>query len=182
MAPPRPRAAALARPATAIAALVTGVSAGFFYAYADSVTRGLARVGDPSYVQAFQSINEVVRTPLFMVIFAGPLGLLAVSLAASRHHRVARLLLVAGLVAYAGVVVVTMTGNVPLNEQLATVTAADAAGLAAARAAFEGPWNALNLLRTLLAVTAFGCTVAALGVDPPRTPRAGDRRTIDRPC
>jgi uncharacterized membrane protein len=154
---------------TAAATFVTGVSAGFFYAYADSVTRGLAAASDPTYVEAFQSINELVRTPLFMVVFAGPLILLAVAAVVSRRLRPARLLLIVALVCYTGVVVVTMAGNVPLNEQLATVTVTDPASLAAAREAFERHWNTLNLIRSVLAAAAFISAVGALAVLPGRT-------------
>jgi uncharacterized membrane protein len=157
--------------ATATAATVlVGLSAGFFYAYADSVTRGLARTDDATYVQTFQMINEEVRTPLFMLVFAGPaLALALAAIVAWRQRLPAALMLLAFLLYTGGVVVVTMTGNVPLNERLASLTGLDVAALADARADFEAPWNTLNLIRTVAAVAALGC--AAAGSALLRTPR-----------
>lgn len=146
-----------------VATVLTGLSAGFFYAYADSVTRGLARTDDRTYVHAFQMINEEVRTPVFMLVFAGPAVGLALAAVVNRRQRVAALLLAAALVTYAlGVIAVTMTGNVPLNEELAGMTGLDTAGLASARADFEDPWNRLNLVRTVAAVGAFVCATTGL--------------------
>ena len=150
---PRLRSAAL---------LLGGLHAGFFVTYAISVTTGLALVDDRTYVATFQAINEAVRTPVFMVVFAAPLPL-AAALAALQRGRARAVALVAAL-AFATVVAVTFAGNVPLNEQLALAgVTPDIASTA--RAAFEEPWNRFNLVRTIAAVVGF--TGLALGASRP---------------
>jgi uncharacterized membrane protein len=143
-----------------LAVLAAGLSAGFFYTYADSVTRGLGRVDDETYVLTFQAINETVRTGLFMAIFAGPLPLLVLGgLSQLRRDRaVAALLIGAGLIYAITVIAVTAAGNVPLNDALAATTASDQV----ARAGFEGRWNALNQVRSIGAVAVFALAVIAL--------------------
>jgi uncharacterized membrane protein len=60
---------------------------------------------------------------------------------------------VAAAVLHAAAFLVTLTLNVPLNEQLAAAGPADQIGdLAAVRAAFEGPWVRWNVLRTGLTI------------------------------
>lgn len=167
--PTRPPPTLLPRTVTALAVLVTGASAGFFYAWADTVTPGLARVGDAAYVETFRAINAAIFSPLFVVVFAGPLVLLALAAVVARRHRAAGVTAALAFVAYAGVVAVTVVGNVPLNDQLALVTATDGPALAVARATFEAPWNALNTVRSVLAAGAFALAVLALAVLPGRT-------------
>lgn len=53
------------------ATLTTGLIAGFFYAYACSVTRGLALLPDDRYVAAMQAINATVRNGVFAFSFFG---------------------------------------------------------------------------------------------------------------
>lgn len=65
----------LARPLTLIlATLTTGLISGFFYAYACSVTLGLALLPDEQYIQAMQAINATVRNGVFAFSFFGARG------------------------------------------------------------------------------------------------------------
>lgn len=146
---------------TVLATITVGLSAGFFSTYQWSVTRGLARVDDATYVQAFQQINDTVRTPWFAVVFfgAGIFGALATAAAVrARRTQVARLAGLATVLYVAGVLAITFAGNVPLNEDLGLVI--DPAGFSAARAVFEDDWNQLNLWRALCGTASF---LAALG-------------------
>ena len=138
------------------AVLLGGLNAGFFVTYAISVTTGLALVDDLTYVTAFQAINEAVRTPLFMLVFAAPVPL-AFALVALERGRARTAALVAAL-AFAAVVLITVAGNVPLNEQMA-IADATADGAPIARASFEDAWNRLNLGRTIAAVVGFAALV-----------------------
>jgi uncharacterized membrane protein len=158
------------RAATAVAVIGTGLAAGFFYTYQVSVTRGLARVDDQTYVATFQAINATIRNALFGLVFFGTIPSLFVALGA--HHRIrsrARWLVLAGLGGYLGAIAVTMFGNVALNNQLATADATTTAVLT--RAEFEHSWNQLNLARTLLAFAAFVFLVAATQVSRPTNTR-----------
>ena len=152
-----------------ITLVALGLSAGFFVTYQISVMPGLARTSDLVFVQSMQAINAAVRSAPFAVIFFGPLPLLvATAIASARTRVIAVLLLVAALLYGAGLIGVTFAGNVPLNEMLATRL--DPADAAAARRAYEAPWNRLNAIRTGCVLVAFALTaVAATAIRLPAT-------------
>ena len=55
------------------AILLTGLSAGLFYAWEVSVIPGTKRVADASYIETMQHINRAIINPAFMLIFFGSL-------------------------------------------------------------------------------------------------------------
>ena len=170
-----PAEAAAGRPrnaltATSVAATVlAALFAGFFVTYQISVIRGLALVDDMTYVQTFQAINDTVRTPWFAVIFFGTAPMLAVaSLLSRRAARPAAAVFALAVVLAVATVVITFAGNVPLNQDLAAFERLTPELAAEARADFEGPWNRLNLIRTLTALGTGVSAVAAQALLPQR--------------
>lgn len=148
-----------------LATIACGLTAGFFFAWTVSITPGTALLDDAGYIAAMQSINRAVRNAGFFAAFFGtvPLTVAALALLWRRGPSASAWLVVAGLVLYLAAFVITAAANVPLNERLATATDTPGADLAAIRAAYEGPWNAWNLTRTVASGAAFAClTVAAL--------------------
>src|SRR3712207_5125656 len=147
-----------------LATLTTGLIAGFFYAYACSVTLGLARLPDEQYVEAMQAINATVRNGLFAFSFFGAVLSLLVALAAHAPRPRSRsfLLLALATVLYiGGGFMVTFVVNVPMNEELARVGDLGPAALAQARAEYEGPWNLWNGVRTVFSSLAFVTLIGA---------------------
>jgi uncharacterized membrane protein len=159
----------LARIALGLAALPTGLLAGFFYAYACSVTPALARLDAAGYVAAMQAINATVRNPAFAAAFFGAplLTAAAVLLRLPRWREPAMwACLAALLLQLGGTLAVTAGRNVPLNEALALVDpSAAAALLEAARQRYEAAWNFWNLVRTLAATAALACLLLGLWLD-----------------
>jgi uncharacterized membrane protein len=144
--------------------VAVGLMAGFFYAYACSVMVGLERVDDRTFITTMQWINATVGNVAFAPAFFGAL-LLTIAAAGvavpSRRSGWGWVLTAAGLSAAA--FLVTMTLNVPLNEQLAAAGHPEQiSDLAAVRAAFEGPWVRWNLLRTTFATGSLIALVIAL--------------------
>jgi uncharacterized membrane protein len=158
-----------ARPAPGLvlgaAALLTGLAAGFIYAYSVSVMPGLAQVDDRTFVHAMQQINEVTENPVFFLSFLGaPLVMVAALVLESRSgsRRVVRWI-VAALALYGVVIMVTGAIHLPLNDDLAQAGDPDRiADLAGVRDDFDGPWVAWNIVRTLAATAALGSLVYAL--------------------
>lgn len=153
--------------------LAAALSAGFFYAFSTTVMPGLAEAGAAHAIRAMQGINVAVRTPLFAVVFFGAvvLPLLAALAARSAGHRGAARLVLLGAVIQAGAVIgVTLQVNVPLNETLATVTAGESTA-ASIWSDFAGPWDLWNHVRTIGAIVAFLCLLAAYAVDLTSTGR-----------
>jgi len=164
-----PRSTALGSAVRALtlagATITTGLIAGVFYAYAVSVNLGLAAQPDASYVATMQAINERIQNPLFFLsLFGAVLFLLAALAVHYRRPRSGRFRLVALACALyiGGGFLLTVFVNVPMNEQLAGVsTGASPDELARSRAAYEGPWDFWNGVRTVLSIVAFLALVGA---------------------
>lgn len=148
-----------------LATLTTGLMAGLFFAFSYAVMPGLARAEDRTFVDAMQRINVAIVNGWFLVCFLGALGFTALAAAfqLAPARRGVLLWVVAALVLYAAVLVITGRLNIPLNNQL------DAAGpidqitdVAAVRARFETTWVRWNVVRAATSTAAFGCLVWAL--------------------
>jgi len=140
-----------------ITAVATALIGGLFYAWSCSVTPGLAQVDDATFITSFQAMNRAIQNPAFFASFMGTALLLPLSMFLQYRYGAMvpfRLLLAASVVYLAGVMGVTMAGNVPMNNALDAfnLKTATAQEIAAQRARFEGPWNRLNTIRTLSAV------------------------------
>jgi uncharacterized membrane protein len=164
----------------ACATLTTGLVAGVYYAYTVSVNLGLAAQPDASYVATMQAINERIENPLFFASFFGaalfPLAALAAHY--SRRPRSGRFWLIAlACVLYiGGSFLLTAFVNVPMNEELARVASDVSTGeLSRARAAYEGPWNFWNGVRTVFSFLAFLVLVGACLLREDRGRRLGGR-------
>jgi uncharacterized membrane protein len=162
------------------ATLTSGLIAGLYYTYAVSVNLALAEQPDASYVDTMNAINERIQNPLFFASFLGaPLLLLATLAAHLPRFRSGRFRLVAlaCVLHIGGSFLVTMLANVPLNDELARVTTEDSASaLARARAAYEGPWDSWNWVRTAFSVLSFAVLVGACLLRDGRAPRPGGRK------
>lgn len=148
----------------ALATLLAGLSAGFFFAFQFSVTAGLANVDDATYVRTFQEINEAVSNPAFATVFFGAVPAIAVSFALNwrTQNRAGRGLFAVALGLYLVGLAITGIGNVPLNDALGAVTVDSADSAADARLAFEDEWNRFNLLRTLAIGASFALLLTTL--------------------
>lgn len=143
----------------AAGSVCTGLVAGIFLAFSTAVMPGLARTDARTFVSTMQGINVAIINPVFLTVFVAPLAALGVA----AFTGPGRGWLVAALVLYVATLAITGAGNVPLNDALAAVgQPGDDAALAAARTAFEDPWNRLHLIRTVTVVASFVCCVSAL--------------------
>ena len=138
------------------ATVAMGLIAGAFYVFACAVMPGLARSDDEVYVEVMRNINDVIQNPVFFTAFFGALILTAVSAWQLRRTR-ARGPVLAALVLCLAVFVVTSAVSVPLNDALAA-----AGDPTKARADFEAPWVAWNLVRAVLTVAGLGCLLGAM--------------------
>lgn len=142
-----------------ILVLCTGLSAGLCFTWGNAVTPGIGRLDDFGFLMAFQQMNRVILNPTFFVVFLGPffLGIANLFLFKTMLKNVWWMLLVAVLLYVLGVVLVTVFGNVPLNEmldkhQLEALSKTELKGL---RTAFEAKWNQFHFIRTIAAILSF---------------------------
>lgn len=146
-----------------LSALGSGLVGGIFFAFSNFVLGALARLPAPQGIAAMQSINIVVINPLFMAAFMGTAVLCLIVAAAALFGWAGPhpTLVVIGAVLYiVGNIVVTMTGNVPLNNALAAVDPASAEG-AATWARYVPDWGVWNHVRTATGAAAAACFILA---------------------
>ena len=133
------------------AVVANGLQAGTYHTWASGVMPGLARTDDRTFVSTMQHANAAIVNPVFLATFLGAPALAALGVAATSGA--ARPWAVAGLALAAATVVVTVVGNVPLNDALAAAGDADPT---AARTAFEDSWVRWNVVRTATSTGALG--------------------------
>ena len=148
-----------------LAALLSALLAGIFYAYSCSVSPGLQRLPDSAFLAAMQHINRAILNPAFFLCFLGPLVLLPLSayLYGDKNSMGFWCLVAATLLYWIGVFGITMVCNVPLNNQLDVfdISKGSSKALSEMRAQFEMPWNRWHLLRTVISVLAASLALMA---------------------
>jgi uncharacterized membrane protein len=149
-----------------ITTLFSGLMAGLFYAWSISVTPGLAKINDGSYLQAFQSMNRAILNPVFFVVFFSLVVLLPLLSYFSFQTSISNqfwYVILATLLYYVGIMGVTIGGNVPLNSTLEAlqIEAMTPEQMDVFRKGFESKWNRLNHIRTISSILTFLLLVIA---------------------
>lgn len=141
----------------AITALLgSALIGGIFFAFSSFVMIALARLPSAEGINAMQSINVTVLTPSFLGVYMGTavVSLIVFVLAIQNWDSPATLWFAAGALLYiVGTFLVTGLGNVPLNNQLAAVSASewDSVGV---WEHYLDRWTVLNTIRTVAALLA----------------------------
>ncbi|MFJ4688949.1 DUF1772 domain-containing protein [Streptomyces sp. NPDC088789] len=134
----------------------TGLVAGVFGLFSYAVMPALARSDDRVYVEVMWNINDVIQTPLFLLLFLSPLPLTAIAAWRLRHPWPWT-----AFAAYVLTVVITVVFHVPLNDALAAA-GNPAIDPARERDRFENTWAAWNTVRAVTSTVALGCLIPAL--------------------
>ena len=142
-----------------LATFLTGLTAGLCFTWTNAVTTGIGRLNNLGYLQAFQQMNRAIINPLFMIVFFGPFIVHFINIILFRNSSstvIVMLTMVAALY-FLGVVLMTIFGNVPLNEVLDKTDLAKASmeDLQALRDRFEVKWNRMHLIRTITSALSF---------------------------
>ena len=142
-----------------VATLLTGLSAGLCFTWTNTVTTGLARLDDIGYLAAFQQMNRTILNPTFFVVFLGPVFVITASAILHKNSAapVLWMMIAAAILYFVGVGLVTVFGNVPINEvldgkDLNLINPQDAQAL---RMRFEQDWTRLHLIRTYASGISF---------------------------
>ncbi len=149
---------------TAVAVLGNAVVAGVFLTFSELVMPALGAVRGAGPVEAMQVINRKVFRTVFMVLLFAMMALAPVLavLGLAVTGGAAGWWMVAGGLAYiAGVMAVTVRGNVPMNERLDRMEAG-AAETAAYWQVYLRGWTRWNSVRTAASALAAACYLAAL--------------------
>jgi uncharacterized membrane protein len=142
------------------ATLCLGLMSGLFYAYACSVMPALKRLDDFQFISAMQSINRAIQNPIFFISFFGVLIFLPIATYLNYTKPVSIIfwyLVVASIIYFTGSFLVTVIGNIPLNNSLDEfeLTTASKDSLRTTRQLFETKWTRLNNIRTASSILAF---------------------------
>ena len=145
-------------------ALATGLMAGVFFAFSTFVMKALGRIPAAEGISAMQSINVVVERSGFLAVFLGAAAaclVLAVGSCWRLGSHTGWLVLAGAAVYLLGCIVVTMVCNVPMNNTLATMPAADA-GTATYWTTYLRDWTFWNHIRTAACLLSSGLLTWAL--------------------
>jgi len=148
---------------TLLAALGSGLIAGFFLAFSATVMWALERQPAPAGIAAMQTINVVVLNPIFLGTFFGTaiLSLVLDIVALVRWAEPGSGYLLAGsLLYFIGTFLVTLVFNVPLNNRLAAVKP-ESAESKAVWTHYLSVWTAWNQIRTAAPRAAMACFILA---------------------
>jgi uncharacterized membrane protein len=146
--------------------ILTGLTTGLCFTWTNAVTPGIGRLDDLGYLQAFQAMNRSIINPTFLVVFFGPFltHIANIYLHRSQTNTVFWILFAAGILYVAGVVIITLFGNVPLNEILdkTDLEISSPEQLKELRNLFEVKWNRLHLIRTVTSLLSFLLLILSL--------------------
>ena len=147
-----------------LCALGSGAIGGVFFAFSNFVMPALARIAPAEGIHAMQAINVTVLNRLFLGTFMGTglVSLAAIIVALLRWDGLGSVCAVLGGATYVlGSIVVTMRGNVPLNNALMRITQADTLGEATWRG-YVRDWTRWNHVRTIACFVAMVLFMLAL--------------------
>lgn len=146
-------------------AISVGIMAGVYFTFSAFVMRSLDAIEAPSGMLAMQSINRIIVKSIFLPIFFGSslaaLALVVLSLVEPSSPGAPWALMGSGLY-FVGMFVVTVAGNVPLNNRL---EAADARGTEGSEmwALYMAKWTVWNNVRTIACTVSLTLLIAAIG-------------------
>jgi uncharacterized membrane protein len=138
-----------------ISLLGCGLIAGVFFAFSTFVMAALARRPAAEAIATMQTINITVINPWFMTVFIGTALTCFVTIVLSLMKSFSPYPILGGSLYLLGTFLVTIVGNVPLNDALAVVTPDSAEG-AVFWSKYLADWTMWNHVRT---VAAFFATV-----------------------
>jgi uncharacterized membrane protein len=156
------------------AVLAMGLVAGLYFFSAIAVMPALTAADDRTLVDAMQQMIDKIENPAFFLVFLGAPVLAAVALVQARRSGQAKIAgwIIAALVLYTVMVVITFAVHIPLNDDLeAAGDPARIENISEVRDDFVTPWVAWDIVRTLVTTAAFGFLIWAL-VLRARTARA----------
>ncbi len=148
---------------TFLALLGSGLMAGLFFAYSNSVMPALAKMPGPQGIAAMNHVNVVILNPLFLSVFMGTAVLAALLIVAALLGWTAKpVWIVIGAVLYlVGNIAITMQINVPMNNAL-VAAGADSPNSAALWATYLDRWVFWNHVRALACTGALAAFAIAM--------------------
>lgn len=147
-----------------LSAVSVGVMAGVYFCFSAFLIRSLDAIGMPSAMIAMHSINRLILRSAFLPLFFGSTAfcgiLFIVAVFDMARTRAVPALLGSGIYV-AGMFVITVVRNVPLNNALEAMPA-DSADADAMWRRYMREWVRWNHIRTVSCIVAMACLILAL--------------------
>ncbi len=141
--------------------ILTGIMAGIYFAFSVFIMKSLAELPAIHAAQTMNKINTVIIKSLFLPMFIGTTvthaGLLVWSLI-NWQGEPSLWVVIAAITLVLGMFVVTVIGNVPLNNQLQQSVDTDSK-LVETWQLYLKQWTRFNHLRTISCISAFFCLI-----------------------
>lgn len=139
--------------------LFTGLTAGLCFTWSNAITSGIGRLDDLGFLQSFQAMNRAIINCSFLITFFGPVILLFINVYLHRNAHPTTLwsFILAAILFFIGIGLITVFKNVPLNELLDKTMLENLSviELKELRTKFEQPWNRWHIQRTIASFTSF---------------------------
>ena len=145
-------------------AIGCGLVAGLFFAFSTFIMPALAKIAPAHGISSMQSINSTILRSLFMPVFFGTTlasAVLAVAALTQWGHAGALSTFLGALIYILGMFICTVAFNVPLNNQLAAVSAQSDEALPV-WSRYLSRWTRWNHVRTIASTVACSLFIAAL--------------------
>ncbi|SNY92334.1 DUF1772 domain-containing protein [Flagellimonas pacifica] len=143
--------------------LCFGLVAGLCFTWGNAVTPGIGQLDDLNYLQAFQKMNRSIENPLFFTVFIGSffMGIAAIFMNKGISNTHFWMITIAVVIYFFGLVLVTILGNVPLNQILdkTDLLQSSVEELKALREKFENPWNRFHSIRVVSTTISFALLI-----------------------
>ncbi|MBV1687242.1 DUF1772 domain-containing protein [Novosphingobium sp. G106] len=149
-----------------ISALSCALMAGLYFAFSTFIMRALGRIDRGSAIAAMNAINVDIQKSLFMPVFLGSTLIAAVLVIVALLDLAAPYALptlIGSAIYVAGMFVVTMACNVPLNNALAAVEG-QAGDTSALWPRYLTEWTRWNHVRTLASLTGCALDIRAISL------------------
>lgn len=156
--------ASLVTPLTFLAAIGAGLNAGLFFIFSVCIMAAFARLAPSDGIAAMNAINAVIQNPYFFLAFFGTAlaSLVLIVLAFVAGGAGSLLIAAGGFVFLVGVIGVTVAFNVPMNEQLAGISATSADGVEFWKR-YLTDWTAWNHARTIASMLSLALFILGYG-------------------
>ena len=156
--------ASLVTPLTFLAAIGAGLNAGLFFIFSVCIMAAFARLTPAEGIAAMNAINAVIQNPYFFLAFFGTAlaSLVLIVLAFVAGGPGSLLIAAGGAVFLVGVIGVTVAFNVPMNEQLAGISAGSAEGVEFWKR-YLTDWTAWNHARTIASMLSLALFIHGYG-------------------
>lgn len=146
--------------------LFTGLTAGLCFTWSNAITPGIGRLDDLGFLKAFQAMNRAIINPSFLMVFFGPVILLFINAYLNRNAPQTTFwsFILAAILFFMGIGLITIFKNVPLNELLdkTVLENLSTVELKELRTKFEQPWNRWHIQRTIASFASFALLLIGL--------------------